>query len=401
MFKNRLEDNIWKYAIQLITNKRIFVSILSIYYLTVPDVTIQGIGIITAIGTVFGFIFEIPSGYMADKIGHKQTLVLSNALMLLSSTFYFFSNNFITLVAASVLLSVGNAFSSGTGTAFMHETITALGKDKEYVRIMGKVKSVGFALPAVISMLIPFLVVYGYKTPFLVAIIIDLIGLISAISLVIPNVKKERVAELEVGPNNFIRAFREIKHYNLLPGMLFSSIVTSYVFSLGQYRGPYQAVVGVAVIWFGILFGSGRILASIMLWFSGKMHAKISQPNIRLLKIILFTSLSIPLFFTTNKIIVAGCFLLINASFYGLNGLSSGTYRKLKNSSLKATVLSIGAQIKNLFLIVTTPLLGFLIMKYGFKNAYGIFLLSYLIIALYVHIRIKNSTDADDDFGGE
>ncbi len=401
MFKNRLEDNIWKYAIQLITNKRIFVSILSIYYLTIPDVTIQGIGFIIAIGTFFSFIFEIPSGYMSDKIGHKQTLVLSNFLLLLSSIVFYFSNSYLFLIIASIFWNVGNAFSSGTGTAFMHETITALGRDNEYVKIMGKIRSVGFALPAIISMLIPFLVVYGYKVPFLVAIVIDAIGLVSAMSLVAPKVKKERVEALEVGPNNFRRAFREIKHYNLLPGMIFSSLVTSYVFAFGQYRGPYQATVGIAVIWFGILQGSGRILASIMLWFSGKLHTKISQQNVRLLKVILFAFLAVPLFLVSNKLVVAGCFLLINALFYGLNGLSGGTYKKLKNSSLKATVLSIGSQIKNIFTIIVVPFLGFLITKVGYKNAFGIFLILYFFIALYIHIKIKNSTDADDDFGGD
>jgi len=66
-----LQGNIWKYTLLLIANKRIFVAILGAYYLTIPDVNAAGIGIILLAGSLAGFVFEIPSGYVSDKIGHK------------------------------------------------------------------------------------------------------------------------------------------------------------------------------------------------------------------------------------------------------------------------------------------------------------------------------------------
>ncbi len=403
MFRKRLEDNIWKYAIQLITNKRIFAAVLSVYYLTIPNVAVQDVGIIIGIGVFFSFLFELPSGYVADKIGHKEALILSNIFMLTSSTFFYFSSNFYTLIAASIFLSIGTAFSSGTGTAFMHETITALGREKEYVHIMGKVRSIGFAVPAVLTAIVPFLIVYGYKLPFLVAMIIDLIGLIAVISLVTPHVKKERVEELEVGPNNFMRAFREVKHYNLLNGMLFSALVSSFVFSFGQYRGPYQASIGVAVIWFGVFHSTGRMLASLMLWFSGKLHTKITQKSVRLIKIIIFGGLFLIISFVPNRVVVIIAFLLMNASLFGLAGLSgAGAHRKLKNSSLKATILSIRAQIQNLLTAASVPVLGFLIMNLGYRKGFLIFGVAFIVSTLLMHRRMNQDVDSiDDDSGGD
>ena len=70
-----LEGNIFKYGLSLIANKRIFVAILGAYYLTVPGVTPWWIGAILLISSGMGVLFEVPSGYIADKIGHKKALV--------------------------------------------------------------------------------------------------------------------------------------------------------------------------------------------------------------------------------------------------------------------------------------------------------------------------------------
>lgn len=402
MPNKRLESNIWKYTIQLATNKRIFISFLSVYYLTIPNVTIQSVGLIAGIGTFFGFLFELPSGYIADKIGHKQALVLSNFLLVLSSLSFYLSNSFYMLILGAVLLSIGNAFSSGTGTAFMHETISALGRDKDYVRIMGKVRSIGFAGPAIITALIPFLIVYGYKTPFLIAIIIDTIGLISVLSLIAPDVKAMKVESAELGPNNFLRAFREIRHYDLLPGMLFAAVSSALMFAIAPYRGTYQESLGIAVIWFGLLHSAGRWLASVLLWFSGRLHSKIPGAQVRLVKIVLYGTLTCSLWFFENIFIVATIFILLNGFHWGLNGLGGGTHKKLKASSLKATILSVKAQIQNILIAIVVPTFGFLIMHVGYKNAFLVLGLSFMVVSFGVHHRMsKNGTAGDDDSDGE
>ena len=121
-----LQDNIWKYALLLITNKRVFVAILGAYYLTLPDVTPKTIGTILLAGSLSGFIFEIPSGYASDKIGHKYALVISRVLMMLSTTFFLVANNVTFLILGSVFLSMSVAFHSGTDSAFIHETLRGL-----------------------------------------------------------------------------------------------------------------------------------------------------------------------------------------------------------------------------------------------------------------------------------
>ncbi len=99
-----LSANIWKYCLILIANKRIFVAILGAYYLTVPDVTANTIGIILMVGSLTTFLFEIPSGYLANKFGHKQAIVLSRVFMLIATALFLISNSVTLLIVASIFL---------------------------------------------------------------------------------------------------------------------------------------------------------------------------------------------------------------------------------------------------------------------------------------------------------
>jgi len=153
---NSLESNIWKYTLMLIANKRVFVAIFSAYYLTVPDSTVKTVGIILFFGTISGFLFEIPSGYLSDKMGHKKAIVLSRLLIFFSTLTLLVANTTWLMILGSVLLSISHSFLSGTGTAFMHETLRGLNREKEYSKVMGKVSAIGFAVPIPLMVLTPF-----------------------------------------------------------------------------------------------------------------------------------------------------------------------------------------------------------------------------------------------------
>lgn len=390
MEKN-LQSNIWKYTLFLIANKRIFVAILGAYYLTIPDVTPQGIGLILLISSFAGFIFEIPSGYVSDKIGHKTALVLSRVLMLISTFLFLVANDIIFLILAGIFLSVSHAFHSGTGSAFMHETLRGLGRENEYARVMGKVSSVGFAVPIILLVLTPFLVSISFKTPFLVALIIDIIGIFVAISLVTPTVTKEEIKEVKL--TNFRKVIREGRRLNFFPLALFSGIISGILFGVGIFRAPYQVFLEVPVIWFGVLFGIGRAFASLMLAFSGKIKEKISLFSFYKFKLILFTFLILVIGFVSNWIVIVLTFIVINAFQWGLSRVdNSYLIDIIKTSKFKATLLSTHSQMNQIIAAISSFGLGFAIERLSYQ--YGFLYLGVIFIAimlpLYIYITTRH-----------
>ncbi|HED36671.1 MAG TPA: MFS transporter, partial [Ignavibacteria bacterium] len=357
-----LHSNIWKYTLFLVVNKRIFVAILGAYYLTIPNVTPEGIGIILLAGSLGGFIFEIPSGYIADKIGHKTALVMSRVFMLFSTIFFLMANNIILLIFGGVLMSVAQSFLSGTGKAFMHETLRGLKREKDYVRIMGKISSIGFAVPIIFMVLIPFLVSISFKIPFLIALIFDVIGILVAVSFVTPSVTQKETEELKL--TTFKQVIHEGIRLHFFGFALFSGIISGVLFGVGGFRAPYQLFLAIPVIWYGVFFGIGRMFASLMLAYSGKIRERISLFSFYKFQIFLYTLLILILGFISTWWIVVAVFIVINSFQWGLSGVSNGYLIDIiKASKFKATLLSIQSQIKQLVAAIASFGIGFTIER--------------------------------------
>lgn len=386
--KTALEKNIWKYTLLLITNKRAFVAILGAYYLTIPGVDARWIGIILFAATIAGFLFEIPSGYVSDKLGHKQALVVSRVFMVLSTVFFLLTDNIPLLMIAGIFMSISQAFHSGTGNAFMHETLRALGREDKYSEVMGKASSIGFAVPIVFMVFVPFLVGESYKAPFLVSLVIDLIGFFVALSLVKPPVTQEHIDE--VNATNFNQVMREGYRLRFFRYAFFSGIVGGVLFAIGGFRAPYQTLLEIPVIWFGVLFGIGRALASLMLAYSGKIRVLLKDShtfyrNELILYTILFSLLGV----ISTWWVVAGVFILINALQWGLSQVQNGYLLDIiKKSRFKATLLSTQAQINELVGAMTSLGLGFLIAHSSYRLGFLIVSLIFFTVLFTLYLFI-------------
>lgn len=193
---SKLYANLWKYTLLLVANKRVYVAVLGAYYLTIPNVTEASIGMILLAGSLAGFLFEIPSGYLGDRMGHKVALVFSRVCMVLSTLCFLLASDLLLLVLGSVFLALGHAFHSGTGAAFVHETLRALGREQEFSRLMGRASSIGFAVPVVFMIATPFLVDISFRLPFAVALIFDVVGLLVTLTLITPPVPQQAIDEV-------------------------------------------------------------------------------------------------------------------------------------------------------------------------------------------------------------
>lgn len=380
-----LESNIWKYAVLLVSKKRIFVAILGVYYLTIPGVTPFWIGIFLLASNGASFIFDIPSSYVADKIGHKEALVLSSFLVFFSTGFFLFATSVWWLVAGSVLMSIGFAFASGVGSAFMHETMRALGRESEYNTVMGKVSSVGFFVPAVLAAIVPFSVSISYKIPFLFALVLDLVGIIVTFSLVRPPVSEPAA---EVGASSFLEVMRQGLALNFFHTAIFFAAIHAFLAAADGFRGPYQLLLGVSVVWFGIFFGAGRVLASILLAYSGRIHAWLGDiRSYERIQIIVYGGLLLILGFVSTPWVVVAVFIIDNGLKWGLSQVNTGFLLDIiRESRFKATLLSASSQLNNLFSMVTAVAFGIGIERLGYQPSYLALATAFFVIMIPLHL---------------
>jgi MFS family permease len=112
--------NIWKYVLIQFTNRRNFIPILSVYFLTLADTHANQIGLYTGIGYLASMLMQIPSGYIADHWGQRNTLIIAKIFLLLSSILFLIAGDFWIFTLGAICMSLGNdAFSSGTTASFL------------------------------------------------------------------------------------------------------------------------------------------------------------------------------------------------------------------------------------------------------------------------------------------
>ncbi|MFT7645181.1 MAG: hypothetical protein ACI9BF_000855 [Candidatus Paceibacteria bacterium] len=294
-------------------------------------------------------------------------------------------------------MSIGQAFRSGTGSAFMHETLKGLGREGQYTEIMGKVHSAGFAVPIFLAVLAPFLIQFGYQAPFILSLIVDLIGLLAAISLVKPAVSQEQVDEINT--KNFKQVVQEGYRLGYFRYAFFGALLIALIMGISLYRAPYQEFLNIPVIWFGVLFGLGRVGASVILYFNGriKKHFKDAASFYRF-EIILYSFIILGLALTVNPWVVGTFYIILNAFTWGLNGIHNGfVIEVISDSKFKATLLSVGGQMGTLFSGTSAVVAGFLVEETTYQITFfsiGIFLILTLVPQyLFIKKHVKETSE--------
>lgn len=164
------DPNIARYLAYRVLIKRFVVPILSVYAIDV-GLTLAQIATIAVISSVVALALEIPSGMLADKWGHKRTLVMAQIVSVISMALYipaYGGNAFFWLLTAAILYFGAGAFLSGTTSALFYEYLQAHKKEDQYQKLRGRIKGtangVGIVTLAIagaaygVHPLLPFLV---------------------------------------------------------------------------------------------------------------------------------------------------------------------------------------------------------------------------------------------------
>jgi len=77
---------------------------------------------------------EFPSGYLADRIGYRASLVIGGVGWLAGWLVYAWASSFGAVMLAEVILGVGLAFMSGADRALLWASLEATGRADQYTR---------------------------------------------------------------------------------------------------------------------------------------------------------------------------------------------------------------------------------------------------------------------------
>ena len=338
--------------------------------------TITQVMILQAIYSLAVAIFEIPSGYLADRFGRKKTIVLSTILTFTGYIIFSFYNEFYSFAIAQILVGIGGSLMSGSDSALLYDTLIEEGEKKIYTKIEGKNYAIGNFSEATAGILGGFLAVCSIYLPVYIQTSILFFSIPIAISLIEP--KSHTKNKLH---KSFDTIFNTIKFTFLINKKLrwliiYSSAMGVATLSMAWFAQPFFKEIELPLSYYGIL------------WASLNFSAGLTSYNAH--KIETLTNNNKQLLYNALIIVISFLALGLNISLYGLffifiiylsRGFITPVLRNYINinttSEKRATVLSIRSFIIRISFAATAPLLGYIGENHSLSSSF--YLLSIIV----------------------
>lgn len=116
-----------------------------IWYLYVLEngVSYAGLGTVMAVWWAGLIVFEIPTGYIGDRIGRRRSMLIAESTTVLMYFGMAFANTFVHFIVIFVVWAAATTFRSGTASAWLYDTLKERLDEDEYTRIKGRADAYG------------------------------------------------------------------------------------------------------------------------------------------------------------------------------------------------------------------------------------------------------------------
>lgn len=374
----RQDRQIMKFSLYgFLKNLRFFEPFLVIF-LFAEGLDFFQIGLLYAIKEIIIYVFEIPSGVMADTYGRKKELYLCFAFYIVSFVFFFFTVSFWTAAIAMAFFGLGEAFRSGTHKAMIYTYLEEKNWVEYKMLVYGRTRSfslIGSAISSVLAILL-ILNIPASRYIFLASIIPYMLDLLlimsypasldcSGYSASGPFFKAliRHVASIFQRPSlrrfllkaaSFEAVFKSVKDYiQPILGMFFMS---SGVIVFSHYSADEQLkiVLGISygVIYLLSAYASRNVYRLQRFMVAGKMMNGLYLAQIFCFFILYWTIRASEVWLTVLIFVVL--YLIRDMRKPVLVDIC-GTLMKKEE---RATVLSVESQMRALFTVVVAPCVG-------------------------------------------
>ncbi len=351
--------------------------------------TLTEVMILQAIYSLSVALFEIPSGYIADIFGRKQTIVFSTIFSFIGFLVFSFYGGFYAFAIAQVLVGIGGSLMSGSDSAIIYDTLLETSNKTSYTKIEGRSYAIGNFSEAAAGILGGFLAVGSLYLPIYVQTSILFFSIPIALTLVEPTMHEENKLDRSFKAILGVVKFAMVDHAKLRWLIIYSSAMGVATLSMAWFAQPFFKEVGVPLAYFGILWAGLNFSAGITAFNAHQFYKKEDNYKVLIyLSLAMFTSLILLGF---NNSMFGLIFILF---IYLLRGIVTPILRNAINvnttSNKRATVLSIRSFIIRISFAICAPILGYIAENYSLANSFYILALVVGLFSLLASFKLSN-----------
>ena len=152
-------------------------------FLLAKGLTFTQITILEALYGATTLLMEVPTGYVGDRMGRRNSLLIGTVLITGSLVAIGFSSSFAVLALLWVVWSLGYNFRSGSDDAWLYDVLTERLDSEKFAHIRGRGTAAALAVGALGSVVGGYLAEIDLSIPFFVAAFVTSLGFVVLLTL--------------------------------------------------------------------------------------------------------------------------------------------------------------------------------------------------------------------------
>lgn len=359
--------NIWKLFV--IKGCLWFMVIMPVIVLFFQDqgLSLQQIMILQACYSLSLGITEIPSGYAADTLGRRKTLILGCILAFVGFSIFSISYDFWWFLIAQIFLGLGNSFISGADTALLYDSLLEVNEEDRFLKYEGRSVSIGNFAEAGAGILGGFLAALSFRYPAYAQVVVAVITIPFAMALVEPKTQTKRL-ERSWQSILYVVKFSLKESKILRTYIIYSAIMGIGTLMMAWLAQPFLKDIGVGMKNYGVIWALLNVLVGTIAFLAYKIDRKLSPINSMLMIGVTSVLAYVLIAQNTNYWGLAVLFI-----FYANRGYATPLLRNYINrhteSNIRATVMSIRSFIIRTSFAVIAPFIGWVADHQGLSSA--------------------------------
>jgi len=373
--------NIWK--LFAIKGALWFMIIMPIIVLFFQDngLNLQEIMILQACYSLSVGLMEIPSGYAADILGRRKTLILGCILAFIGFSIFSVSYNFWWFLVAEIFLGLGNSFISGADTALMYDSLLEAKAEDRFLKYEGRSISIGNFSEAAAGILGGFLAAISFRYPSYAQVLIALLAIPFSISLVEPKLHKDRIKSSWKSILKVVR-FSLVESKVLRTHIIYSSFIGVGTLMMAWLAQPFLKDIGINMKHYGMIWALLNITVGVFSFLAHKIEKKFTAFN----SLFIVGTISVLgyILIANNMSYIGLIFLFV---FYANRGYATPLLRNYINehteSNVRATIMSVRSFIIRISFAIIAPFIGWVADKQSLSSAFMVMGSIIFIVSVY------------------
>ncbi|EHO50182.1 MFS transporter [Lentilactobacillus kisonensis] len=345
---------------------------LWVMYLQTKGLNLVEVGLCESIFHVASFIFEVPSGIIADRFSYRFGLFWGRVAAIASALIILLSHHFWLFALGFVLSALSYNLQSGTIDALLYDSLITDKLTVKYPQVTSNIDVViEFAQTGGV-VIAGFLVHWHFELTYVIAIFTSIFGIITVLLFKEPQVgkstnpiDKQTISVIVKTAYQVFKRNQQLRNLMLFDAF-FAGVCTTYFY----YFQSFMETTHFSGWMISALMVLSALINIIGIRLTPRIQRQFSKQTLILL---LSCSLAIVLilsWITWTPLLIA---LFLASQLLGslITPIFSNYYNTMIASEQRATLLSVASILFSFVMIGMFPFMGWLVQRSGFSVAFG------------------------------